>query len=265
MPLSRSAPESVAAACPDDSIVLFAWSPDGQSFTYLSESSDLSDPNHVFVWHLVVGGTDRVIGNAPVWCHCGAGEEANSITVAFSPNGQFVSLVDFLQAGTTLQIRRLDGSFVWPELRGDRNTNVITMGVWSGGDLFFRDLNGVERWHDSGVTSFLRDVAWLHPWASPAGGQIVYAVRGGDGFSHVSVVDTATAQTRQLSNQPRAMPVFLTPRYVWYRGERACVPNEPGICTKTTFSGKTYIFDLQSGTEWESIIAAVADVWPHGS
>jgi hypothetical protein len=30
-------------------------------------------------------------------------------------------------------------------------------------------------------------------------------------------------------------------------------------------TGKTYIYDLQTGTETESRITAVYDVWPHGN
>jgi hypothetical protein len=142
---------------------------------------------------------------------------------------------------------------------------MATWSVWSGADLLYRDRAGVERWRDGVIKEFLPGVAWLHPWASPTGDQIAYAVQGSDGLSRVSVVETATGRVRQLSSQPRTSPVFLTPRYVWYRGERACVPNEPGICAKTTLSGKTYIFDLQSGTEWESVITDIADVWPHGA
>jgi hypothetical protein len=137
------------------------------------------------------------------------------------------------------------------------------MGVWSGTDFFYRDPQGVQRWREGAVKQFLPGVGWLHPWASPVGGQIVYSVRGSDGLSRVSVVDTSTGQTRQLSSQPRSWPIFLTPRYVWYRGERLCQPDD-SICIKPIPTGKTYIYDLQSGTEWESVITTIADVWPHG-
>jgi hypothetical protein len=266
MPLSGSAPES-ATPCSSDSIVAFAWSPDGQWLTYLVELPDwASNPAHAeFQWHLVSGGADRVIGTAPLWCHCGAGSDDNTLAVSFSADGKFVSLVDFLQFGSTVQIRRLDGSSVGVDIRRERNDpNPVTMGVWSGTDFFFRDSQGVQKWHAGAITQFLPGVAWLHPWASPAGGQIVYAARGSDGLGHVYVVDTVSGRGQQLSGQSRVGPVFLTARYVWYRGERLCTPNEPGICHSTTLTGKTYIFDLQSGAEWESRITAVADVWPHG-
>lgn len=266
MPISGSGAQLVAAWCAYANIASFGWSRDGQSFSYLLEPEDwiTNLAQTEFQWHLVTGGVDRVIGTAPLWCHCGAGSENNSLAVQFSPNGQFVSLVDYLQRGTTLQVRRLDGSVAGAEIRRDRDdVNPVTMGVWSGTDLFFRDGARVERWHEGTITQFLPGIAWLHPWASPAGGQIVYAVRGGDGLAHVNVVDTGNRLTRQLSSQPRTMPIFLTPRYVWYRGERLCTPSD-AMCRTTALTGNTYIYDLQTDTEWESIITAVADVWPHG-
>ena len=138
------------------------------------------------------------------------------------------------------------------------------MGVWSGANLYYRDAQGVQRWSDGAIQPFLPDVAWLHPWASPGGGQIAYAVPGGDGLARVNVIDLATGKSRQLSSQPRTRPIFLTSRYVWYRGERLCTASD-GICIKTTFTGTTYVYDLQTGTESESIITDVADVWPHGA
>jgi hypothetical protein len=264
--MAGSGPEAVAATCSGESIVEFAWSPDGQSFTYLVELADwTTDPPHAFVWHLVSDGVDRIIGTAPVWCHCGAGSENSALAIGFSPNGQFVSLVDNLQTGSALQVRRLDGSPVGTDIRREGNDpSPVAMGVWSGADFFFRDSQGVWRWHEGAITQFLPGVAWLHPWASPAGGQILYGARGGDGLAHIHVVDTASGRSRQLSSQPRVGPIFLTPRYAWYRGERLCTSSDP-MCRATILTGKTYIYDLQTGTEWESRITAVADVWPLGA
>jgi hypothetical protein len=254
--------EFLAFGCPTKGTLTFRWSPDGQLLTYV-----LSDnySGGVFHWHLVSGGVDREIGTAPIWCFCGEGFDGASFAVGFSTDGNFVWLVEHVVNSTDLQVRRLDGSLVGSELRGDQlYPSPPTMGVWSGSDLFFRDSQGVEKWSGATIKPFLPGVAWLHPWASPTGDQIVYAVRGSNGFAHVNVVDTATGRVRQLSNQPRTWPVFLSPRYVWYRGERLCTESD-GICRPTTFTGTTYIYDLETGTESESIITDIADVWPHGA
>jgi uncharacterized protein YqjF (DUF2071 family) len=135
--------------------------------------------------------------------------------------------------------------------------------VWSGGSLYFRDDKGVEVWRDGVVSPFLPGVAWVRPKASPGGGKIVYEVRDAQRWSHTYVVDTSTRQVRDLG-KAHAEPVFLTSRYIWYLGERACVAAD-GCGTRVAGvpSGKTYIYDLQDGTQSESIITSVADVWPH--
>jgi hypothetical protein len=90
-------------------------------------------------------------------------------------------------------------------------------------------------------------------------------VRDKTGLAHVYVVDTATKKVRELK-AARSEPAFLTSRYIWYRGERPCVaadncdPNFPVVS-----NGKTYIYDFQDGTETESVISSVSDVWPHAA
>jgi hypothetical protein len=264
MAVPNSARESLVATCGPQSIVTFGWSPDGQSFTYLVDPDNPSDPANAFQWHLVSAGVDRLIGTAPTWCYCGNGSDDFSLAARFSPDGKLVSVVSYFWFTTDLQVRRIDGSLVGAEIRGDRtHPNMVTMGVWSGTDLYYRDSQGVQRWSGGAIKPFLPSVAWLHPWVSPNGGRIVYAVRGSDGLARVNVVDIATGKSRQLSSQPRTRPIFLSPRYVWYRGERLCGAVEAGICIKTTFTGTTYIYDLQTGIESESIITDIADVWPH--
>jgi len=265
-PLSGSGTLVVAATCGRPSIPAFAWSPDGQSFTYVVDPEDAGNPTNAFQWHLASHGIDRVMASAPTWCYCGNGTEDLSLATGFSPDGQFVSLVEFV-GPTDLQVRRLDGSLVGAEIRGDRTySNPVTMGVWSGPDLFVRDTHGVERWSNGVIKPFLPGVEWLYPRASPSGGQMVYAARGVDGLARISVVDVASGLTRQLSSEPGSSPFFLTPRYVWYKGERLCASGDPCYFNaKTILTDKTYIYDLQTGTETESIIADIADVWPHGA
>jgi DNA-binding beta-propeller fold protein YncE len=185
--------------------------------------------------------------------------------VAFSPDGKYLSLVENFCGGVDFQVRRIDGSLV-SETNGTVGLPLApTMGVWSGSTLYFRDAKGVEAWRDGTVTPFLPGVAWITPKASPAGGKITYAARGKDGLGHVYVVDTGTGKVVSLPNAGRVEPVFLSPLYIWYAGEQLCSP--PGSCMGpgTLPTGKTYIYDLQTGTETESRITAVYDVWPHGS
>jgi hypothetical protein len=163
--------------------------------------------------------------------------------LAFSPDGGYISLV---QNGidSQFQVWSLEGKEVV-----NLNASGQTMSVWSGGNLYFRDSKGVEIWHAGTVSSFLPGVSWIRPKASPRRGQIVYGARDAQGSTHVFVVNTTTGQVRDLG-KGHVDPVFLTDRYVWYAAEPA---------------GKTYIYDLQTGTESESIITGVYDVWPHAA
>jgi hypothetical protein len=74
------------------------------------------------------------------------------------------------------------------------------------------------------------------------------------------MLDTLTGNGRELKSS-RSEPAFLNAHLIWYEGE---VPCAPGSClAATTASGKYYIYDLRDGTETQSIISAVWDVWPH--
>jgi hypothetical protein len=240
-------------------IVTYAWNNGGDYLSYVIEVPE--NISSRFEWHLVGHGTDRVLGYAPAWCHCGGTGPADnySLYAKFSPDGKYVSWVEdgVAVGGSDLQVRRLDGTLVGSESTG-------SMSVWSGGDLYFRDGNGVERWRAGAVTLVLRTAAWIRPQASPGGGQIAYWARAQDGLGRVFVLDTSTGTSRQISTEPRMEPVFLSSRYIWYVGERTCLPTDVCALAQTITTGVSYVYDLQDGTESTSAIAAVYDVWPHG-
>src|SRR5260370_37630174 len=91
-------------------------------------------------------GSDFTVDTAPRECICGEIPEDHRVTLGFSHDGQLVSLVESVQMGTDLQVRRLDGTLVGAEIRGDRYASQVTMGVWSGTDPFFRDKQRVGGW-----------------------------------------------------------------------------------------------------------------------
>jgi len=106
----------------------------------------------------------------------------------------------------------------------------------------------------------------FEPAWSPDGTQIVFTVRDSSGWGHIRVVDTATKQVRELKSA-RTDAVFLTSRFIWYEGERACVAADVCGAQPPThpLNDKTYIYDLETGTETESVITQVYDVWPHAA
>jgi hypothetical protein len=269
MPLSGNPKRTVVGSC--GGIWTYAWSADGSALTYVVEANfPAPGPPWYMDWHLVAGGADRVIGRAAGSCHCDGDRDVHfSFDVAFSPDGRYVSLVEDIPGGTDMQVRRLDGTLV-TEIGSNApnpgSQEFTTLGVWDGNRLFFRDSKGVEAWRDGSVASVLIGTAWTASVASPAGGQIVFALEDADGLHHPSVLDTKTGTVRALSSHAGYGFAYLGPRYLWYAGERRCVvADRCPYVTGNLPTGKTYILDLVTGTESESRITQVLDVWPHGS
>jgi Tol biopolymer transport system component len=210
--------------------------------------------------HLVSGGKDRIVSSMPGLPSPGFGCESQGCAdgwdfhLTYSPDGRFItwaqSVTDVFRMWTA------GGVDVTP------STPFVNMSVWSGASFYFLDSKDVKVWRNGVVSTFLPGVVWIRPKASPGGGQIVYETRDTSGVSRTYVVDASTAAVRQLGGAYRADPAFLTARFVWYQGERLCKLNEclPGSAIPT---GKTYIYDLQTGAETESVITSVSDVWPH--
>jgi hypothetical protein len=239
------------------------WSPDGSAVLYTTYTG-----TEKATVHQLKAGRDQVLGSVKGvgagGCESIAGcAIVNSLDyrLVYSPDGSLVSLVTAGFSGSVFRIWSSDGA-----LRKSSDSQGPTMSAWSGPSLYFRDNKGVEVWQGGAISSFLPGVTWITPKASPSGGQIVYAARDSGGWAHTYVVDTATRAVRELK-KARTAPVFLTSRYIWYAGERACVAADACGAQPPWHprSGKTYIYDLQTGTETESVITSVADVWPHAA
>ena len=237
------------------------WSPDGTAVLYTTYAS----PEKGTV-HQLKAGQDQVLGSVPGGggggCESVAGcAIVNSLDtrLLYAPDGTLVSLVTSGFGTSSFRVWSSAGKVL-----NSSDSQGTTMSAWSGPSLYFRDAKGVELWRYGVVSLFLPGVSWIKPSASPGGGQIAYTARDSSGWGHTYVVDTATRQVRELKKE-RSQAVFLTSRYIWYAGERACVAAD--VCGSNPpwhpASGKTYIYDLQTGTETESIITSVSDVWPH--
>lgn len=254
-PFSGSPKTLVASAA--HGIVLYAFAPDGRTAAYLSTHSFGSE------LHLVTGGNDRLVSSMPpIFGGCESQSCAFRMDLRFtySPDGKYISLTQSL-GGPNFRLWSSEGKL----LKSNPDGSSYSMSVWSGGSLYFVDGNGVWVWRDGVTTPFLSGVRWIRPKGSPDGSHIVYAASDSAGTTHVYVVDTATSSIREIKKFRRE-PVFLTSRYIWYQGERACVAADH--CDNSlpvTWNGTDYIFDLQDGTEATSIIDEVYDVWPHAA
>lgn len=261
IPLAGSPSKVVAPLCLGQ--VGFGWSPDGKTLAYVT---DTKDGNHSEL-DLVAAGQNRVAAIMPRWFY-GVGcagqvcEDNADARLLFSPDGRFISLVQGW-GGPELRIWTSSGKTL-KSIDADAPTGTPTMSVWSGKGLYFRDARGVIRWRDGTQSGALPAVKWVRPKGSPAGGQIVYMAREA-GVPSVFVLDTASGAIRILKTF-RSEPAFLTSRYIWYQGERRCATGDSYPCGSGGTSiptGKTYIYDLETGVETESIITKVWDVWPH--
>jgi hypothetical protein len=254
---------NTAVVTGSDALFAFAWSPDGNEFAYLTGSYTGS------VVHQSRAGVDTTVGSLPLLpisgcevapCPGPFQDPADKwdFRLSYSPDGAYIAVV---QNGirSFFRVWGSDGT-----LLSSADGGGATMSVWSGSSLYFRDATGVEVWRSGVISTFLRGVEWIRPKASPDGRLIVYEARQ-LGSAHVFIVDTTSGQIRDLG-QGRSEPAFLTSRYIWYEAEPACVAE--GTCQSSfpgIASGKTYIYDLQDGTETESTITSVLDVWPHAA
>jgi len=240
-------------------VTAFAWSPDGSAVAALGYNNQYNTEVH-----LLRGDRDQLLGTATgvpdvssVPCQTQTCIDRNDVELKYSPDG---GLIMWRQStGSKFKVWTAAGVDVTPSL------GTPSMAVWSGSGLFYQDSEGIKVLRQGAVSSFLPGVKWIRPKASPMGGQIVYESRDATGLAHAYVVDTTTAAVRELGSG-RGEPAFLTSRFIWYQGERVCTSSEscdPGTPVKPT--GKTYIYDLQDGTETGSIITNVYDIWPHAA
>jgi hypothetical protein len=260
-PFSGSPSTVVATGC--NNVFDFAWSPDGTAAAYVTDTDAGGE------LHLVNGGQNRVVSTMPGLpiTGCVACADSVDLRLLYSPDGAFISLVQSW-GGPLLRLWTSDGRVIESIDSGSvQGGQPPSMSAWSASRLYYRDSSGVRVWDHGTVTTLLPGVQWIRPRASPAGGEIVYGARDANGTVHVYLLDTAIHEVRELAKS-RSEPAFLTSRYIWYQGERHCLSSDPYPCNvspsySTTTTGITYIYDLQTGTEAESIITAVFDVWPH--
>ena len=132
--------------------------------------------------------------------------------------------------------------------------------LWSptAAALYWSQGGDVWRWTpDAGRQRFLEGVTWWDPTISADGRYLAYAERhedgGRDGVYLVDLVDGGGP--RRIGNGDRGEPRFLNATQLWLQasnGGGCAGPMPPG----------TWIYDVSSGQESDSIIASVVAAWP---
>ena len=233
----------------------YSVSPDGSSVTYLDGSA----------WHLITqSGGNKLLTTLPPIPARGLNPDEDDTFLSFSPDGQYIALVQTTHVGGTGQTARQvprppdrnasDGTLVY-------STSGMTMAVWASvpSRLFFRDPGGtMHRWDPSGVVSAMMPLRWIRPKSSPDGRWIAYTLRTNNvnGVGFYSVQSNSVSAT---SPPARSSARFLNNDLVWYIGEKACDTCFGGIPTPT---GLTYIYSIAGVSEVVSRLASVYDAWP---
>ena len=227
--------------------------------------------------HLIAGGHDRMVASTTTYpwgvdCNAQACLDRLDDRTLISPDGAYISFVQNW-GGPTLRLWNAQGKLLLSidsQFFASQSRPLgTTMSVWSGTSLYWRDDKGIQRWRGGTQSLVLPGVAWIRPKGSPAGDKIVYFMRDSSRIPSVYLLDTATESVRQLATM-RSEPAFLTSRYIWYQGERHCTAQDTvyacgSAVDATTTTGVTYIYDLATGVESQSIITNVWDVWPHAA
>jgi hypothetical protein len=259
VPLAGSPGTTIATLPSSQWMLISTWSPDGGTAAYVANGETKSE------LRTVTAAANRSFASMPPFnggCETRSCGDGSSFKLSFSPDGKYISMMQDW-GGPNFLLWTTDGK---PVATKQPANSSYHMSVWSGNGLYFVDASGVVVWRDGQQSAFLPGVSWLRPIASPDGGRIVYMTRDAKSVGHVWVVDTATRKVSELKSS-RAEPAFLTPRYVWYKGQSACNISAPDCYADfpVADTGTTYIYDLQTGIESQSIITQVYDAWPHAA
>jgi hypothetical protein len=241
---------------------VYAWSPDGNTLSYLSSNGDK------VAWHVLSAAGDVILSNLGSVPGRGVSPNYDDAMVGFSADGKYVALEQTLTytgtsapAGKTapFQVVRLsDRKVVYSRMNG-------TMATWAGtgARLYYRTTAGVELWDPTSGPQIVvpQGLAWIHPWPSADGNRIAYEDANGVGNHFAAYLRLADKQALRISPLPRFGAAFLNSTLVWYAEESVC-KTQCGL-GGPPLTGRTYIKDLVTGTESLSIITAVFDSWPH--
>jgi len=134
----------------------FAWSSEG-TLAYVLATPGTQNLTGAGSWelHLVRQSQDRILTTLPGVPGRGVSGDNDDTFLAFSPDGKYLAL-ETTFTGPSQVRTAADGSLVMALPQG------ITMAVWAGDSLFYRDQAGVHRWDVGGTaTLLLPGVSWI--------------------------------------------------------------------------------------------------------
>jgi hypothetical protein len=239
-----------------------AWSASG-ALAYVTEAT----PDHHLSDRLVVRPAGGVSSQVDLTTIAG-GEGYQQPVLRFSPAGNLLLLVDpALQVNvgaapdqTTVQVRRLDGSFAFGP-PGAAQPGAPDAATWGGdGRLYFWDSRGVNVADlNRGTTrTILPGVRWYHPDTSPDGRYIVFELRDEQGVPTLHLLSTSTEQMVEgLARAEAGLARFVSPTLIWFHDEQPCSRCKGPIEVRQPILGYDIAGDVEAPTGLSGLVTDV--------
>lgn len=253
-----------------------AWSPDGSNVAAIAYSV-VSNQSVNRLWLKVGSASPRALTSLTDLYGRG-GSSTDEVIVRFSPDGQFLLMVDTYFAGHApkstdqahFQVRSVsDGKLVWAA-PGALKGGWTTMAAWShtSDRLFYDEASaviqpfGVKTWDaPTKVETLAGGLIWYSPSVSPADRLVAYHVESTtDGKPHVEVRDLASGSVRVLPGLFGG-PFLLSDEVML---QVQFVRNTQGVGPAYMSTGKYFLLNLSTNvrTPMPARFRPI-DVWPH--
>jgi hypothetical protein len=214
------------------------WSSDGSSVAYFTDSGGV----HHY-WLKRGSAAIASLGN-PAQVFGRGGIPDDESLVAFSPDGQYVLVVD--TAVNRLQaFRTSDGGVVYTAPSGGTG-GLRTMAVWShaADRFYFRNNSGVYQWDAaSGISSFIAGLKWSTPSLTADDRFVAYAI-GTSSTPHVEMRELSSGTVSAFAPW-RDSPVFVAATKLLVHEEAPC-----NTCMGAyNWTGKTLLVHTDTNAE----------------
>jgi hypothetical protein len=214
------------------------WTADGSNVAYFT---DFGGAHHYW---LKRGGAAPVAFGTTAPVAGRGGSRDDMLLVAFSPDGQYVLVVDTFVYRLQL-FRTSDGTMVYAAPSGGAG-GFRTAAVWahSGDRFYFRNNSGVYQWDStSGISSFIPGLTWSTPALTSDDRLVAYAL-GTNTAPHVETRVISSGATTAYAPW-RDSPAFVGPTTLLVHEEAPC-DNCMGIYSWT---GKTLVIHTDTRAE----------------
>jgi hypothetical protein len=230
------------------------WSADGSTVAYFTDSGGA---HHYW---LKRGGAAPVAFSTPAQVFGRGGSHDDMLLVAFSPDGQYVLVVDTFVYRLQL-FRTSDASMVYAAPSGGAG-GFRTGAVWAhnGDRFYFRNNSGVYQWDStSGISSVIPGLKWSTPSLTTGDQLVAYAV-GTDSTPHVETRVMSSGATTVFAPW-RDLPVFVAATTLLVREEASCQCMGGYLAT-----GKTLVIHTDTRAESDLGITGwqFGAFWPRG-